>query len=94
MHRDASGDAWERLGRERRRATAVATAAAKAAVRPATHVRRRSRRLRDLEVDVQVGGVREGALSPSSADVATVICEVGKVGPGVVFTTCLVVLVS
>ena len=46
---DPSDDARRRGG---------GSAAEKAAVRPATHVRRQSRRSRDLEVFVQVGGVR------------------------------------
>ena len=48
----------------------MATAVAKAAVRPSVPVRRRNRRREDRQVDVQVGRVREGALGPSSADVA------------------------
>ena len=64
VHRAGSGDALGRIGSKQRRATAVAAAVAAAAVQPVAAVRRRIRRRRDREVVVQVGGVREGALSP------------------------------
>ena len=58
-----------RFEAKRWRATAVATAVAMAAVRPVAAVRRRIRQREDRQVVGQVGRVREGAQSPSSADV-------------------------
>ena len=58
-----------RFEAKRWRATAVATAVAVAAVRPVAAVRRRIRQREDRQVVGQVGRVREGAQSPSSADV-------------------------